>query len=216
MQQIKTDWKDVGFAFVNHNVAFKQLNTLVTNAYKHAKVCPPAAYLFRALTYFDVCQTKVVLLGQDPYSTPGVANGLAFGTDQSKIMPPSLRNLLGELQTDLNVKQTDYSLVSWAKQGVLLLNTSLTVNANAPGSHLDWGWKPFVLALLKTLITKQPRVVFLCLGKHAQKLATQLNAPHVVSVAHPSPLSAHAFFGSRPFRQINAVCAKVGVIPPRW
>lgn len=185
---------------------YRELYGRVQAAYHRAPCYPPQPKLLAALELTDLPDVKLVVLGQDPYHTPRRANGLAFAVNADQPVPPSLQNIFKELQDDLGVTVTDRTLISWAKQGVLLLNTSLSVQQGAPGSHLELGWDLVVDAILELVLAKEEPVAFLLMGKKAQeRLSTFWVPPEhlLVRTAHPSPYSAAKFFGSKPFSQIN-------------
>jgi len=186
---------------------FKKLTKFVNHAYKEKTIYPPKKELFRA---FELCPlecAKVVILGQDPYHNKGQANGLAFGVKKDVKIPPSLRNIFKEMEDDLGYPYPSHGdLTSWAKQGVLLLNTVLSVEANQPLSHVNKGWEQFTDRVLMELNHSERPIVFVFWGREAQKKARLItNEIHnVISSSHPSPLSArHSFFGSKVFRRIN-------------
>lgn len=182
---------------------------------------PPPADRYRALELISPENVNVVILGQDPYHGFGEAHGLAFSVPEGIKMPPSLRNIFHELADDINVQpplKTD--LTRWVKQGVLLLNTSLTVAPGSPGSHANIGWKRVTDAIISGLANSDKPRVFVLWGKHAQsKLALiPKNKYHlVIESAHPSPLSVYrGFFGSRPFSQINQWLSEHGRAEIDW
>jgi uracil-DNA glycosylase len=182
---------------------------------------PPPADRYRALELIAPEEVNVVILGQDPYHGLGEAHGLAFSVPDGVRMPPSLRNIFRELADDIRVQppmQTD--LTRWVKQGVLLLNTSLTVAPGSPGSHANIGWKRVTDAIISALANSDKPRVFVLWGKHAQsKLALiPRNKSHlVIESAHPSPLSVYrGFFGSKPFSQINQWLTQHGRAPIDW
>lgn len=169
---------------------------------------PPPALRYRALELLAPADVRVVIVGQDPYHGAGEAHGLAFSVPEGIKMPPSLRNIFRELAEDVNValpKVTD--LTRWASQGVLLLNTSLTVLPDTPGSHASIGWKPVTDAIIAALGRSDEPIAFVLWGKHAQEkraLIRDTSLHFLIESAHPSPLSAYrGFFGSRPFSRIN-------------
>ena len=184
-------------------------------------VFPPEADVFNALTLTPLDSLKVVILGQDPYHDDGQAHGLAFSVQPGITPPPSLRNMFKELEDDLGIvapKNNGY-LVPWARQGVLLLNTVLTVRAHEPASHKGRGWENVTDAVIRAASAKPTPVVFVLWGGHAQKKRALVNeARHtVLATAHPSPLSARAgFFGSKPFGKINAALTAAGETPIDW
>lgn len=169
---------------------------------------PPSIDRYRALDLLDPEEVKVVILGQDPYHGDGEAHGLAFSVPNGVKMPPSLRNIFRELAEDINVPApVETDLTRWARQGVLLLNTALTVSPGKPGSHANHGWKQVTDAIISALANSDKPRVFVLWGKHAQskRILIPANRGHlVIESAHPSPLSVYrGFIGSRPFSQIN-------------
>jgi uracil-DNA glycosylase len=183
-------------------------------------VCPPEDEVFTALELTSKRAVKALILGQDPYPTPGVAHGLAFSVRPGKPIPGSLRNIFKELVADVGVpKPNDGSLVPWAKHGVLLLNAVLTVRAGAPNSHKNKGWERFTDAVIRGVNAKSSRVVFILWGAHAQKKLPLIDTTKhvVITGAHPSPLTqGKGFFGTRPFSRANAALEEAGVRPIDW
>ena len=201
---------------------FESLAAFIRQAYSAGTVYPSAGRIFAA---FDACpfdKVKVVILGQDPYHEPGQANGLAFSVNPGVKLPPSLRNLFTELQSDCGITPPDSGdLTAWAKQGVFLLNSSLTVEAGKAASHKDFGWQTFTDAVVQRLAALPQPVAFVLWGAHAQKkVGIAAHSPYprlVLQAPHPSPLSAYrGFFGSRPFSQINAFLAQHGQKQIDW
>lgn len=190
-----------------------------TAAGKH--ILPMPEQRFNALQSTPLNQVKVVILGQDPYPTPGHAHGLAFSVQpELASLPRSLRNINRELQDDLGIdnSHTGY-LQTWAEQGVLLLNTVLTVEAGKAGSHQQRGWETFTDRIIQAVSAQEQPVVFILWGNHAQKKTALINtARHcILASAHPSPLSARrGFFGSRPFSHANAFLQASGRMPVEW
>ncbi len=183
------------------------------------RVFPPAELVFAALEATPIDAVRVVLLGQDPYHGPGQAHGLAFSVPRGVRRPPSLANLLAELEADRGVRAPDHGyLEAWAARGVLLLNTSLTVREAEPGSHARRGWEHVTDAVIDALVARPRPLVFALWGAHAQKKQRRIRAPHrIVRGVHPSPLSAHrGFFGSRPFAAIDAALVELGGAPMDW
>lgn len=187
-------------------------------------VCPPRPQLFAALTAVPPAGVRVVLLGQDPYPTLGVANGLAFSVRADQRLPASLKRLYEALRLDVGgeVPATG-DLTGWARQGVLLLNTVLSVREGAPNSHKDRGWEDVTQALLRGLCAREAPLVFLSLGRQAEALVERLSPPerHVRIVApHPSPLTGRRFFEAveqtRPFSAVNAALRGLGRAPIDW
>ena len=187
---------------------FVRLAEFVKSEYKNSTVYPPAKFVFRAfeLTPFD--KVKVIILGQDPYHGQGQANGLAFAVGKGVALPPSLQNIYKELKEDLGVDISNKSgdLENWAKQGVLMLNATLTVKAHSSGSHQNKGWEEFTDRVIKILSDKKENLVFILWGNYAQKKGSVINeSKHlVIRSPHPSPFSAYnGFFGSKPFSKCN-------------
>lgn len=189
------------------NWYFEKLTKFVNQAYKERKVYPKKEELFKAFELCPLEQTKVVILGQDPYHNKGQANGLAFSVHKGVKIPPSLHNIFKEMVDDLGLGYPPHGdLTSWAKQGVLLMNAVLSVEANQPLSHRNKGWEQFTDRVLSELNQSSRPIVFVFWGREAQKKARLITGEHhhVISSSHPSPLSArHSFFGSKVFRKIN-------------
>lgn len=191
-------------------------------------VFPSSDKVFRAYKETPYSKVKVCIIGQDPYPSPGDANGLAFSVDRNiddiKRLPPTLVNIFKELEEDLRFevhKNIDHNpdLGRWAKQGVMLLNTSLTVIKNNPSSHSDIGWDIFTGRTLRLLAEKE-NMIFVAWGRHAQNILSHngnVMTNYFVTSTHPSPLSAHrGFFGSKPFSRINKTLIKIGEQPIKW
>ena len=183
-------------------------------------VFPPAQDVYAALELTPFESTKVVVLGQDPYHGLGQAHGLSFSVRSNTPIPPSLRNIFQELFTDMSIQRgQNGDLTGWAHQGVLLLNSTLTVREGEPGSHKDRGWEHITDAVISALNDKPTRVVFVLWGAHARTKKSLITQTHhvVIESAHPSPLSAHrGFFGSKPFSQINSALEEAGLSPIEW
>ena len=183
-------------------------------------VFPPAQDVYAALDLTSFESTKVVILGQDPYHGNGQAHGLSFSVRSNTPIPPSLRNIFKELFTDVAIqREQNGDLTGWARQGVLLLNTTLTVREGEPGSHQERGWQHITDTVISALNEKPTRVVFVLWGAHARAKKTLITQTHhvVIESAHPSPLSAHrGFFGSKPFSQINSALEEAGLSPINW
>lgn len=199
---------------------WQHLQTFVTEERSKFTVFPPAADVFAALHLTTFADTRVVILGQDPYHGPHQAHGLCFSVRPGVAIPPSLANVYKELRTDLDVVVPRHgNLEAWARQGVLLLNTTLTVRAGQAASHQGHGWEIFTDQVLRAVNDKQQRVVFLLWGAAARKKRSLIDlSRHVVlEAAHPSPLSAHnGFFGSRPFSRTNRALLEAGLAPIDW
>ena len=185
---------------------FRKLGIFVKQEYKTKTVFPPYENIFDALRFTDYDDVKVVILGQDPYHGLGEAHGLSFSVRKGIKMPPSLLNILKELYNDLGIKRTTSDLTDWAKQGVLLLNSIMTVEKDKPLSHKDKGWEIFTDTVISKLNERKEPVIFVLWGSFARskkELITNKNHKIIESV-HPSPLSAsRGFFGSKPFSKIN-------------
>jgi uracil-DNA glycosylase len=183
-------------------------------------VFPPAQDVYAALELTPFESTKVVVLGQDPYHGLGQAHGLSFSVRGNTPIPPSLRNIFQELFTDVAIqREQNGDLTGWARQGVLLLNTTLTVREGEPGSHKNRGWEHITDTVMSALNEKPTRVVFVLWGAHARNKKTLITQAHhvVIESAHPSPLSAHrGFFGSKPFSQINSALEAAGLSLIKW
>ena len=183
-------------------------------------VFPPAKDVYAALELTSFESTKVVVLGQDPYHGTGQAHGLSFSVRGNTPIPPSLRNIFQELFSDVSIqREQNGDLTRWAQQGVLLLNTTLTVREGEPGSHKNRGWEHITDAVISALNGKPTRVVFVLWGAHARNKKTLVTQAHhvVIESAHPSPLSAHrGFFGSKPFSRINSALEEAGISPIDW
>lgn len=182
-------------------------------------VYPPGPLIFNAFNHTPFEEVKVVILGQDPYHGSGQANGLCFSVSQGIKHPPSLVNIFKEMQKDLNVpypKSGD--LTAWAKQGVLLMNTTLTVREASPASHQGKGWEEFTDSVIRNLSEKRSGIVFILWGRHAQnkKPLIDVSKHHILECAHPSPFSANGFFGCRHFSKTNYLLMQDGQQPVNW
>lgn len=185
------------------------------------KILPHSSLWFNALNTTPFDQVKVVILGQDPYPTPGHAHGLCFSAmPEVKPLPKSLININKELLDDLGIDNSHSAyLQPWAQQGVLLLNSVLTVQAGNANSHQGKGWEKFTDAIIQALNEQAESIVFILWGSYAQKKAAFIDADkhHIIKAVHPSPLSAYrGFFGSKPFSQTNAYLEQIGKIPINW
>ncbi|OFL65149.1 uracil-DNA glycosylase [Facklamia sp. HMSC062C11] len=187
---------------------------------KQQKIYPPSHQVYQALTLTPFSQVRVVIIGQDPYHGPDQANGLAFSVNPGQKLPPSLRNIFQELAQDLGhpLRQSG-DLSDWAKQGVLLLNRTLTVAKGQANSHQGLGWKALTRAIVQSLNQADPGIVFLLWGKPAQALISDIDQTkhRIITSSHPSPLSAYrSFFGSRPFSRVNHYLIQQGKKPIQW
>lgn len=209
---------------VEHTSEFQDLSDFVAGAYRDHCVYPPQKQIFAALEACPPNAIKCILLGQDPYHGPGQAHGLSFSVAGSTKIPPSLRNIFKEYQTDLSLPApASGSLTSWANEGVLLLNTILTVEQGSAGSHAKKGWEHITRTIIEVALAQSPGLGFLCFGAPAEKLATQVleagdhHEAFIVAVPHPSPLSAYrGFFGSKPFTRFNEERRKRGLEIVTW
>ncbi len=199
---------------------FLQLIQFVKAEYKSHIIFPPGRQIFNA---FDNCpfeDTKVVIIGQDPYHGPAQAHGLCFSVADGIPKPPSLLNIFKELKLDIGKEiPINGNLINWAQQGVLMLNATLTVRANEAGSHQNKGWEIFTDAVIKNLSDHKENLVFILWGAYAQKKASYINRKKhfIVESAHPSPLSAsRGFFGQNHFSKTNAFLESKGIKPIIW
>ncbi|CAA9259951.1 MAG: Uracil-DNA glycosylase, family 1 [uncultured Adhaeribacter sp.] len=200
---------------------FKNLIQFVKNEYATQQIYPPGNQIFNAFAKCPFDQVKIVIIGQDPYHGLGQAHGLAFSVNDGVTIPPSLRNILKEIHDDLGKPiPKSGNLERWAQQGVLLLNATLTVRANTPGSHQKKGWEEFTDAVIEQVATKKNNIVFLLWGAYAQKKGAiiEKNKTHLIlKAAHPSPFAADkGFFGCRHFSQANAYLREHGLTEIEW
>ncbi|MDP1609278.1 MAG: uracil-DNA glycosylase [Chlamydiales bacterium] len=185
-------------------------------------IFPPALAVFNAFSLTPIDKVKVVIMGQDPYHGPGQAHGLSFSVPEGTSIPPSLQNIFKELRSDLGLEPPKHGcLTAWAKQGILLLNATLTVRQAVPMSHHGRGWEEFTDAVIRILCKRSDPLVFLLWGKSAEKKCQHLisdNSPHLILKApHPSPFSAHTgFLGCRHFSKTNEFLVKAGKTPIDW
>lgn len=199
---------------------FKALNVFVAKERETKTIYPPQEQVFAAFESLDFKDVKVVILGQDPYHGEFQANGLAFSVHQGVKFPPSLKNIFKELEDDLGIKNLhNGDLSHWAKQGVLLLNATLTVEGGKAGSHQKKGWETFTDQVIEAVATQLDHVVFILWGSYAQKKGKMIdrNKHFVIETAHPSPLSVYrGFYGSKPFSKINDYLKQLGKEPIDW
>jgi uracil-DNA glycosylase len=207
---------------------FKDLSKFVREEYQRATVYPAPKNVFRAFDETPFDTVKVVILGQDPYHGPNQANGLCFAVNPEVKAPPSLQNIFKELESDLGstsspqaarVINHDPDLIRWAKQGVLLLNATLTVSERSPGSHQGKGWERFTDAAIKKLNDEREHLVFILWGNYARTKGAHIDRTKhfVIESPHPSPFSAYnGFFGSKPFSQTNRYLEEQGETPIEW
>ena len=198
---------------------FVELTDFVRAERERFTVFPPDHEVFAALRLTPLDRVRVVILGQDPYHGPRQAHGLCFSVREGVAIPPSLRNIFREMNTDLGITPPIHgNLEHWAAQGVLLLNATLTVRAGQAGSHQKRGWETFTDRIIELLGSRENPLVFVLWGAHARSKRPFVHQHHaVIESAHPSPLSAHnGFFGSRPFSRINEALASFGSTPIEW
>jgi uracil-DNA glycosylase len=199
---------------------FKNLAEKVRQAYLNGQVFPPPKTVFNAFNLCPFDEVKVVIIGQDPYHGLGQAHGLCFSVQDDVAIPPSLRNIYKEIKNDLGKEiPPTGNLERWAKQGVLLLNATLTVQAGMAGSHQGWGWEEFTDAVIKKVSEEKEGVVFMLWGRYAQNKSVLIDeSKHLILKApHPSPLSAHnGWFGSGHFSKANDYLGSLGKEPIDW
>ena len=211
-------WTEI-LAPIKNTEYFTTLWEKVKEEYQTTKCFPPKDQIFRAIELTPFDKVKVVIIGQDPYHNDNQANGLCFSVSDKVKAPPSLKNIFKELEDDLGIKKTSNELEMWAKQGVLLLNATLTVRAHEANSHKDLGWGQFTDFIIKEISDKKENVVFVLWGAFAQKKAGLIDTKKhfIIQSVHPSPLSARkGFFGSRPFSKINQFLEERGKEPINW
>ena len=211
-------WTEI-LAPIKNTEYFTELWQKVEERYETTKCFPPKNQIFRAIELTPFDEVKVVIIGQDPYHNDNQASGLCFSVSDKVKAPPSLKNIFKELEADLGIKKTSNGLEMWAKQGVLLLNATLTVRAHEANSHKDLGWGQFTDFIIKEISDKKENVVFVLWGAFAQKKAGLIDTKKhfIIQSVHPSPLSARkGFFGSRPFSKINQFLEEKGKEPINW
>ena len=219
MVHIGNDWDELLRDYFASE-PYQTLRAFLAQEYRTHTVYPNMYDIFNALKYTSFADTKVVILGQDPYHGPGQAHGLCFSVKKGVEPPPSLKNIFSELMEDVGIPQPEHGeLTCWARQGVLLLNTVLTVREHMPNSHKGKGWELFTDRVIELLDQKQTPVVFLLWGANARNKAKIVTNPiHIkLEAPHPSPLSAYnGFFGCRHFSKANAWLQKTGQTPIDW
>ncbi|WP_283582567.1 uracil-DNA glycosylase [Ligilactobacillus hohenheimensis] len=216
---IHNDWQDV-LAPEFEKEYYQQLHAFLKDEYQHHRVYPDMYHIFQAFEWTPFSQVKVVILGQDPYHGPHQAHGLSFSVQPGVPVPPSLQNIYKELQDDLGIAPVNHGyLKKWADQGVLLLNSVLTVRDGQAFSHQGHGWERLTDVAIHQLSERPKPVVFILWGRAAQNKMTLIDQTRniVIKSAHPSPLSAsRGFFGSRPFSKTNAALTAMGEEPIDW
>ncbi len=216
---IGNDWDEALKVIWNSN-GFKNFYNKIMTEYDTKTIYPPKNYIFNALKLTSFKDTKVVIVGQDPYHEEQQAHGLSFSVQKGVKLPPSLQNIYKELETDLGIKpRIDGDLTGWARQGVLLLNAVLTVEKGHAGSHRNMGWELLTDYIIKVLNTKNTPVVFILWGNFAKEKAKLITNPmhYIIMSPHPSPFSAYSgFFGSKPFSKTNKYLESHGLTPIDW
>lgn len=199
---------------------YKELQNFLIDEYSHYTIYPESQNVFNALNLVPYDKVRVVIIGQDPYHEPNQAHGLCFSVQEGVELPPSLQNIYKEIHNDLGLPiPTKGDLTSWAKQGVLLLNSVLTVRKGAANSHKGKGWEQFTSAVIEKLNEREKPIVFLLWGNNAKQVALNVdNTRHFILTApHPSPLSAYAgFFGCKHFSKCNEFLKSIGEPPIDW
>lgn len=198
---------------------FRELTEFVRSEYATRQIYPPGKEIFAAFEHTPFDKVKVVILGQDPYHEPMQANGLCFSVRDGVRYPRSLENIFKELRDDIGAVPQSGDLSRWAEQGVLLLNSTLTVRAQQAGSHQGHGWEQFTDAVIRAIAEQRQNVVFILWGAYAQRKGAFIDRTRhcVLTSAHPSPLSAYrGFFGSRPFSKTNQYLSEHNITPIHW
>jgi len=218
-ETVHPQWKELLTDVLSSDSA-QELTTFISRERAQFAVYPPNDQVFAALSYFSPTDTSVVILGQDPYHEHGQAHGLSFSVQPNIAIPPSLRNIFAERENDIGLKPPVHgTLTQWAQQGVLLLNTSLTVREGVAGSHAKKGWEAITDQIIRTVNDNTERCVFILWGAHAQAKKKLITQGHhaILEAPHPSPLSAYrGFFGSSPFSRTNALLQEAGRAPIDW
>ena len=216
---IGNDW-DKKLNIIWESNGFKKFYNMILSEYNKKTIFPPQDYIFNALKLTSYENTKVVIVGQDPYHGVNQANGLSFSVQKGIKLPPSLQNIYKELENDLGIKpKTHGDLTNWAKQGVLMLNAVLTVEKDKAASHRNLGWEPFTDYIIKLLNKKEKPVVFILWGNFAKEKVKFINNPKhfIITSPHPSPFSAYSgFFGSKPFSKTNEFLKKNNLKEINW
>lgn len=216
---IGNDW-DEKLQIIENSEGFKKFLKIINDKYNNGIVYPPKNYVFNALKLTSYKDTKVVIVGQDPYHGEGEAHGLSFSVQKGIKIPPSLQNIYKELYNDLGIEPNEYGdLTKWAKEGVLLLNAVLTVEKDKPASHRNLGWELLTDYIIKILNEKDESIVFILWGNFAKEKKKFITNPKhlVITSTHPSPFSANnGFFGSKPFSKTNEYLIKNNIKPIDW
>lgn len=215
IDNIKTNWKEIIISYFKNN---NQLLDIINNLYTNKIIYPPKNEIFNCFNFFNIEETKVVIIGQDPYHNIGEAMGLSFSVKNGVKTPSSLRNIFKELESDLNINRTNTDLTDWANQGVLLLNAYLTVEENSPLSHSKIGWMEFTKYIIKKLDESNKNVVYILMGNFAKSFKQLIkNSKFIIETVHPSGLSANrGFFGCKLFSRCNAYMQQIGKEKINW
>ena len=216
---IGNDW-DQKLEIIWNSPGFQKFYKMIMAEYDKKVIYPPKDYVFNALKLTSYKDTKVVIVGQDPYHGEHQAHGLSFSVQKGVKLPPSLQNIYKELESDLGIPpRNDGDLTGWAKQGVLMLNAVLTVEKDKAASHRNLGWEPLTDYIIKILNKKDKPVVFILWGNFAKEKAKLITNPnhYIIISPHPSPFSAYSgFFGSKPFSKTNNYLISKGLAPIDW
>lgn len=219
MIRIGNDWDEVLSTLIN-SPTYANIRNFLKNEYFTHTVYPPMNDIFNAFKYTPFSEVKAVILGQDPYHEEGQAHGLCFSVQEGIKLPPSLVNIYKELKSDLGIDNGEKgTLTGWAKQGVLLLNTTLTVRQGQANSHSKCGWTEFTDEVIKLLSKREKPIVFILWGNNARAKRKLIDTTKhfIIESAHPSPLSCHnGFFGSKPFSKTNSILISLNETPINW
>lgn len=217
--KINDDWKEFLKEEFNKNYFLEIKKRYIQALNNNAIIYPPANLTFNAFNLTPLDRLKIVLLGQDPYYQPNQAMGLSFSVPYGVKIPPSLLNIYKELKTDLNIEPSKSgNLSSWAKQGILLLNSILSVEAGKPASHSSWGWQEFSDAVISKLSLEKSGLIFMLWGNYAKskKALIDTNKHFILEAAHPSPLARTGFLGCKHFSKANEILRNLGKNPISW
>jgi len=217
--EIETSWKAALKDEFNSEY-FSDLKRFLKQEKEVHTIYPAGQNIFSTFNKTPIDSVKVVILGQDPYHGPGQANGLSFSVNPEIKIPPSLKNVYKELNTDIGMRiPTSGDLSTWAEQGVLLLNSVLTVRAHEAASHKNKGWEKFTDSVIREISNRRENVIFILWGNYARKKGQHIDTSkhHLITSAHPSPLSAHnGFLGSKPFSKTNSILSSLNKQPIQW
>ena len=215
---ISEKWKKILYSEFSKDY-FKNLNNFLIEEYKNYTVYPKKEHIFAAINKTEFEKVKIVIIGQDPYHAKNQANGIAFSVNDNISNPPSLKNILKELADDLNKDTKHVNLVDWANQGVLLLNSILTVRESFPGSHKNKGWEIFTDFLIESLANERKNLIFIIWGAQAKKKITSIDLSnhYILESPHPSPLSSYrGFFGCKHFSKANKILRNLNKKEIKW